>query len=63
MRCGRLLLSRPLGLPLVWVQEHGGVEQGLDERVVFVAAMDQGQSRVHLFWLRDHLEVLVLGSV
>ena len=42
-----LLLDRPPGLPIVWVQGHEGAEQGLDEHVVDEAAMDQGHSQVH----------------
>ena len=57
----QLLLGNLLGLPLVEVQVLGGVEQGWLVHVV-EAARDQKQLRVHLLGLRDHLEVLVLGS-
>ena len=42
VHCGQLLLGTPLGLTLVRVQVHGGVEQGQDVRIVVVAARDQG---------------------
>ena len=61
VRWGQLLLGKPLGLPLVGVQVLGKVEQGWLVRVV-EAARDQEQPRVHLVGLRDHHEVLVLGS-
>ena len=51
VHCGQLLLGTPLGLTLVRVQVHGGVEQGQDVRIVVVAAMDQGQLRIHLLGL------------
>ena len=56
------VLGKPLGLPLVWVHVLWDVEQGLDVRVVVVVARDQEQPRGHLLGLRDHHEVLVLGS-